>query len=61
MTIEYQKVNWIVRVYSSPAATEPYEVWIIHNRTENEAFSEASADIAREHPDADWSLVRLED
>jgi hypothetical protein len=49
--------NWIVRVYSSQAATEPYEKWLIENRTEHEADAEASADIARQHPDADWTMT----
>ena len=49
--------DWKIRVYAREADADPCATWIIVNRTQHEADREASADVARDYPDAaDWSI-----
>ena len=53
------RTNWEVRIYDQ--MHNLVCSWYIENRTEHEADDEASADVARDYPDFDWSLTEVTD
>lgn len=52
--------NWRVRIYVEGSQNLVADSWVIENRTESEAESEAMADIGRAYPeDVDWTMVEV--
>ena len=50
-----KRTNWRVRVYD--VNEKVISTWVIQNRTEHEAESEATADVVKEKGYADWSMM----
>ncbi len=50
------KCDWVVRVYDYN--DELITKWVLHDRTEQEAFKEAESDVMRIPGEADWSLMK---
>jgi len=50
--------NWMIRIYNKEG--EIIEEWALYGRTEQEAFNESSADVARLMDDYDWTMTSFE-
>jgi hypothetical protein len=51
--------DWIVRVYNDDDTL--YDSWIIKNRTEENATSEAMSEVEQRYVGMDWSMMDVDD